>query len=113
MAFGADINAISNFEMTPMNLALAHFKESAIQLFGVLGGISAAFVLRRDPVPLPPITHFLGLRLPLSSSDSDDTDNDRRTPYRDFMTGYVRQSEPVLQLNVSQYLYTYVHVHTY
>ena len=101
MAFGADINAISNFEMTPMNLALAHFKESAIQLFGVLGGISAAFVLRRDPVPLPPITHFLGLRLPLSSSDSDDTDNDRRTPYRDFMTGYVRQSEPVLQLNVS------------
>ncbi|XP_019856199.1 PREDICTED: uncharacterized protein LOC109584779 isoform X3 [Amphimedon queenslandica] len=99
LAFGADINAISNFEMTPMNLALAHFKESAIQLFGVLGGISAAFVLKRDPVPLPPITHFLGLGLPLSSSDSDDTDNDRQTPYRDFMTGYVRQSEPALQLN--------------
>ena len=103
LAFGADINAISNFEMTPMNLAIAHYREPVIQLFGILGGISAAFVLKRDPVPLPPVTHFVGLRLPLSSSDSEDTENERQAPYhQEIVTAYIRQSDPRLQLDVSR-----------
>lgn len=54
-----------------MNLAIAHYRESAIQLFGLIGGISAAFVMATEPHPLPPVTHFNGFRLQLSSSDSD------------------------------------------
>jgi calcium-independent phospholipase A2 len=71
LAFNADINAVSVFEQTPMNLAIAHYQESVIKLFSVLGGISAAFVMPLPPIPLPPISRFRTQRYMLSLDSSD------------------------------------------
>ena len=73
LAFGTDINIISEFDQTPMNIAVAHDQENIIKLLEALKGITAVFV---EPVvysPLPII--FTGSRvkhyLPLSPASSD------------------------------------------
>lgn len=71
LAFGANINAISSFDQTPMNLAIAHYQENVIKLFSVLGGISAAFVMLPDYIPLPKVSRFRNLGLPFSPDSSD------------------------------------------
>ena len=54
-----------------MNLAIAHYQENVIKLFSILGGISAAFVMEPQYIPLPKVTRFHGVRLPFTPDSSD------------------------------------------
>ena len=73
LSFGADINAVSEFDQTPMNIAVAHDQENIIKLLEALKGITAAFVEPTTYHPLPVIfrpSHFKNY-LPLSPASSD------------------------------------------
>ncbi len=73
LAFGADINAISKFDQTPMNIAVAHDKENIIKLLEALKGITAAFVepIVYRPLPVVMISSCIRHTHPLSPASSD------------------------------------------
>ena len=103
LAFGADINAISDFDQTPMNLALAHYQENVIHLLGALEGVSATFVQPAIPIPLPGVTQLRSLQLPLNS-DSSDNELERASRFMgsyDLAMDSIRPFYVNLQLEVS------------
>lgn len=103
LAFGADINAISDFDQTPMNLALAHYQENVIHLLGALEGVSATFVQPAIPIPLPDVTQLRSLRFPLNS-DSSDNELERASRFMgsyDLAMDSIRPFYVNLQLEVS------------
>lgn len=71
LAFGAHINAVSDFDQTPMNIAVAHDQGIIIQLLEALKGITAAFVEPIVTHPLPLTSCFQSLRAPFSPDSSD------------------------------------------
>lgn len=77
LTFDADINAISEFDQTPMNIAVAHDKEGIIKLLEALQGITAAFVEPTQCHPLPIIFRPYYMKqqyTPLSPTSSDESD---------------------------------------
>ncbi len=73
LAFRADINMISEFDQTPMNIAVAHDQEIVIKLLEALKGITASFVEPQTYHPLPVMFRPLHYKryFPLSPASSD------------------------------------------
>ena len=73
LAFSADINMISEFDQTPMNIAVAHDQENVIKLLEALKGITASFVEPKTYRPLPVMFRPLHYKqyFPLSPASSD------------------------------------------
>ena len=63
LVFGADVNAINNFEQTPLDIAIAHYQDRIVELIAALGGISAVFVQPKCPVVLPRVSPFMSFQL--------------------------------------------------
>ena len=81
LSFGADINAVSDFEQTPMNIAVAHDQEDIIKLLEALKGITAAFVEPTVPHPIPVTTRPLSFK-PQMFLSPDSSDGELEVPTR-------------------------------
>lgn len=56
------MNAINNFEQTPLDIAIAHYQDRVVELIAAQGGISAVFYQPRQPVVLPRVSPFMSFQ---------------------------------------------------